>query len=366
MKTTAAVLREAGAALSIERLEIDPPQAGEVLVELKAAGVCHSDLHAASGDWPMTLPVVLGHEGAGIVRAVGEGVTSVTPGTHVVLCWAPACGTCPPCKAGHAAVCDRLDKTNYRNRLPGGGSRLHNGEERVAMFLGTACFSELTVVAEAGVVAVPGDVPFEVLATVGCAVVTGAGAVHSSARVPAGASVAVLGAGGVGLNVIQASQLAGAGPIVAIDRTAAALELALSFGATHAVHSPFALPEAVRDITGGGGADFVFDTVGSSSTIPDAVAATRKGGSTIVTGLGRIDERTALPMFPFVMQDKRLIGSVYGSGNPAHDIARLVALYRDGRLKLRELATRRYRLEAIDAALAALGRGDGARGIVVW
>src|SRR6185503_1189324 len=195
MQINAAILWEQGRPLVIEQAELEAPHAGEVLVEVRAAGVCHSDLHPARGDWPMQTPVVLGHEGAGIVRSVGASVTRVAPGDHVVLSWAPACGDCPPCREGRVVLCDRVEKVTFRNRLPGGGARLHARDRDLAPFLGTACFADSVVVDQAAVIPVPHDVPFEALATIGCAVVTGVGAVTNAARVPAGSRVAVIGAG---------------------------------------------------------------------------------------------------------------------------------------------------------------------------
>jgi len=362
----AAVLRAQGSPLTVERVQLDDPGDGEVLVEVKAAGVCHSDLHVARGDWPTPTPLVLGHEGAGVVRAIGPGVTRVAAGDAVVLCWAPACGECPSCLAGAAVLCDRLETTTYRHQLPSGGTRLHCGGEPVAAFLGTACFAEYVVVAEAGAVRVPPQVPFEVLATLGCAVVTGVGAVLNAARVPAGARVAVIGAGGIGLNVIQGAVLAGCQQIIAIDRRATPLAAARTFGASDVVEAPVRVREAVFGLTGGRGADYVFDTVGTPATVADAVASARKGGTIVVTGLARTDGVAPIRMFPFVMQEKRLIGSVYGSGDPTKDIVRLVALYQEGRLKLRELVSRTYSLGEINEAFAALERADGARGVICW
>jgi S-(hydroxymethyl)glutathione dehydrogenase / alcohol dehydrogenase len=366
MKINAAVLRTPGSPLTIEPLELDAPEAGEVLVEVKAAGVCHSDLHPALGDWPVPTPVVLGHEGAGVVRAVGQGVTSVASGDVVVFCWAPPCGACPSCQSGHPVLCDRLDRTAYRHRLPSGSARLRAGDDRVAAFLGTACFADFAVVAEAGAVRVPAGVPFDVLATLGCAVVTGVGAVMNAAQVEPGSTVVVIGAGGVGLNVVQGAALSCSGRIVAIDRQEAPLRLARAFGATDVALAPPSIVDAVRELTGGRGADYVFDTVGSPSTVADAVAAARKGGTIVVTGLARIDGVASIATFPFVMQEKRLIGSVYGSGRPSHDIPKLAELYREGKLKLRELVTRTYPLGEINEAFAALARADGARGVISW
>ena len=366
MQMRAAVLWEAGKPLSVEAAELDAPGPGEILVEVKAAGVCHSDLHPARGDWPMKVPVVLGHEGAGIVREVGAGVTSAAPGDHVVLCWAPACGLCPPCVEGRAVLCDRVERVTFRNRLPSGASRLHARNQDVAPFLGTACFSQFVVVADGGAIRVPADVPFDALATIGCAVITGVGAVTNAARVPAGARVAVIGAGGVGLNVVQGAAIARCAQIIAIDMRPRPLELAKAFGATHTLEAAADIAAAVRDLTGGRGVDFVFDTVGAPATLTTAIACAKKGGAVVLTGLSRADSIGSIPMFPFVMQEKRLLGSVYGSGNPAQDIPKLVTLYQQGRLKLSELVSRKYELSAINDALSALAASDGARGVIQW
>jgi len=223
------------------------------------------------------------------------------------------------------------------------------------------------VVAAEGVIPVPADVPFEALATLGCAVVTGVGAVLNAARPEPGASVAVLGVGGVGLNVVQGARLAGCESIVALDTRSEPLRLAREFGATDAVDaSGERVAEQVRELTGGRGADYVFDTVGAPATLAQALNLARKGGTVVVTGLSRLDALASFPLFPFVMQEKRLIGSLYGSGRPARDVPRLVEFYREGKLKLTELATRTYRLEEVNDALAALSVGEGARGIIRW
>jgi S-(hydroxymethyl)glutathione dehydrogenase/alcohol dehydrogenase len=333
---------------------------------VKAAGVCHSDLHATSGDWPMGVPFVPGHEGAGIVRGVGAGVTRAALGDHVVFCWAPSCGQCEPCRLGTPLLCDRLEKTTFRNKLPTGDTRLHAKGQDVAPFLGTACFASHTVVPQEGLVTVPDEVPFEALGAVGCAVVTGVGAVSNAAKIPPGAVVAVIGAGGVGLNVVQGAALAGASRIIAIDRESAPLAVASSLGATDVSQPTGKTSEAVGALTNGRGADFVFDTVGTPATLTDAITSARKGGTVVVTGLSRIDAQGTIRLYPFVMQEKRLIGSVYGSGNPLLDIEHLVNQYREGRLKLNELTTRTYRLDQVNDALAALGRGDGGRGVLLF
>ena len=367
MNINAAVLWEQGAPLSVEGAELGRPRSGEVLVELKAAGVCHSDLHPARGDWPTRTPLVLGHEGAGIVREVGEGVEGVRVGDAVVFCWAPPCGVCPPCVEGRPVLCDRLERTTYRNRLPAGDTLLTARGQKLSHYNGTACFADFAVVAAEGVIHVPRDVPFEALATLGCAVVTGVGAVLNAARPAAGASVAVLGVGGVGLNVVQGARLADCERIVALDTRAEPLRLALEFGATDAVEaSGEKVTEQVKALTEGRGADYVFDTVGAPATLAQALNLARKGGTVVVTGLSRLDALASFPLFPFVMQEKRLVGSLYGSGQPARDVPRLVELYRAGRLKLAELATRTYALTDINDALDALAGGQGARGIIRW
>ena len=364
MQIKAAILWQQSAPLSVEDAELGSPGPGEVLVEIKAAGVCHSDLHAANGDWPMRLPLVLGHEGAGVVRDVGPNVARLKVGDRVVLCWAPACGVCPSCRDGRPVLCDRLEKTTFRNKMPDGGTRLRARDTALAPFLGTACFASHTVVPEAGAVAIDTGASFESLAALGCAVVTGVGAVLNAARVPQGSTVAVLGAGGVGINVVQGAAIADCARIIAIDRHAAQLALAARLGATDLVQVTTAAAERVRELTRGRGADYVFDTVGTADTLADALASARKGGVVVITGLSRVDGRGSIAMFPFVMQEKTLIGSAYGSGRPLEDIARLAALHAQGKLKLSEIATRAYPLRHVNEALAALGNGEPGRGII--
>jgi S-(hydroxymethyl)glutathione dehydrogenase/alcohol dehydrogenase len=367
MDINAAILWEQGAPLSVEAAELAGPRAGEVLVEVKAAGVCHSDLHPARGEWPARTPLVLGHEGAGLVREVGEGVKNVEPGDRVVFCWAPPCGVCPPCTEGRPVLCDRLERTTFRNRLPAGDTLLSARGQRVAHYNSTACFADFAVVAEEGVIKVADNVPFGALATLGCAVVTGVGAVLNAARPAPGSKVAVIGAGGVGLNVVQGARLAGCETIVALDTREEPLRLAREFGATDGVDaSGEKVFERLKELTDGRGADYVFDTVGAPSTVAQALALARKGGTVVVTGLSRLDGLASFPLFPFVMQEKRLVGSVYGSGRPSSDVARLVELYREGKLKLDELATRTYKLGEVNEALDALADARGARGIITW
>jgi S-(hydroxymethyl)glutathione dehydrogenase/alcohol dehydrogenase len=314
----------------------------------------------------MKTPVVLGHEGAGVVRDVGPNVTTLKSGDHVVLSWAPACGECPSCRDGRAVLCDRVEKVTFRNRLPGGAARLHARDRDVAPFLGTACFADFAVVPEAAAIPVPREVPLDALATLGCAVITGVGAVLNAARLPKGAKVAVIGAGGVGLNIVQGAAIAGAETVIAIDRRPAPLAIAKQFGATHTIDASADVPAAIRELTAGRGADFMFDSVGSPATLTTALTGSKKGGTVVVTGLSRVDAQGAIAMFPFVMQEKKLIGSVYGSGQPRRDIPQLVSLFQEGKLKLRELVARTYPLSGINDALHALESSDGARGVITF
>ncbi|HKX31421.1 MAG TPA: Zn-dependent alcohol dehydrogenase [Blastocatellia bacterium] len=367
IKIQAAILWEQGQPLSVEEAELEAPRAGEVLVEVKATGVCHSDLHPARGDWPTRPPLVLGHEGAGVVREVGPDVSRVKVGDHVVFCWAPPCGNCPPCLEGRPVLCDRLGRTTYRNQMPAGGTRLRARGRDVAHYNGTACFADYAVLAEEGAIPVSKEVSFEALATLGCAVMTGVGAVFNAARADAGARVVVIGAGGVGLNVVQGAVITGCEKIIAVDTRSKPLDLARSFGATEALDaSTPELKKTVFELTAGRGADYVFDTVGTPATVARAIELARKGGTIVVTGLSRLDALASIPVFPFVIEEKRLIGSLYGSGQPLKDIPHFITLYQKGLLKLQELVTRNYRLAEVNEALAALESGEGARGIIGW
>jgi S-(hydroxymethyl)glutathione dehydrogenase/alcohol dehydrogenase len=364
MRVRAAVLWKAGEPLSVETVDLAPPGPGEVLVAVEVAGVCHSDLHAVRGDWPVRGPLVPGHEGAGVVREIGAGVTRVRPGQHVVFCWAPPCGQCASCVGGRPGLCSRIDRVTLRHRLPGGGTRLRANGIELAPFLGTACFATHTVLPEEALVVVPFEVPFAVLASVGCAVVTGLGAVTNAARVPAGAVVAVIGAGGVGLNVVQGAVLARCSRIIAVDRQVGALAMAAAMGATDTVQATRSTAVAIRALTGGCGVDFAFDTVGTSATLTDAIAATAKGGTIVVTGLSGFDALAQVPISRFVLDQKRLQGSLYGSGDPRRDIEDVVAWHQQGRVRLGDLATRSYRLDEVNAALEALAAGEAGRGIL--
>ena len=353
--------------LEVQDLELAPPGPGEVLVRIAASGVCHSDLHALDGTLPVPLPTVLGHEGAGVVEACGEGVRRVAPGDHVVLSWVPSCGSCYYCRIGRPDMCDEAFAIQIQGSLPGGGMRLSGPQGPVYHFLGTSCLAEAAVVAERSVVRIAGDLPLDAAALVGCAVTTGYGAVVHTAGVGKGASVAVLGLGGVGLSIVQAARLRGAEPIIAVDRVAKKLELARRFGATDVVDASATrdVVSPVLDLTGGRGADFAFEAVGRPATIEACYAMTRKAGMAVVVGIAAPHEEIRLNAFAIPAASRVLTGSWYGRSRPEEDIPAILELYRAGRLDLDGLITRRYRLDEVREAFADLERGELARGVVV-
>jgi S-(hydroxymethyl)glutathione dehydrogenase/alcohol dehydrogenase len=366
IQTRAAVLREYDAPLSVEEIALDEPEAGEVVVRLAASGVCHSDLHMFDRAFKMPLPMVLGHEGAGVVERVGADVRSVAPGDHVVLAWIPSCGRCRYCAAGRPGLC--ADRQGVERQEGTIRTRLHDAQgQGLRQLLDTAAFAERVLVREEGVIPIDADVSLEVAALVGCGVLTGVGAVVRTARVEPGSTVAVFGAGGVGLNVIQGAVLAGAARIIAVDLRPAALELARRFGATEAVNASD--PEtgdpakAVRRLTGGG-VDYSFEVVGLPATIAQAWESLAPGGRAVVVGL--TPQRSDVTLRADFLSEKALLGCIFGSSIPRVDVPRALSLYRNGRLKLDELVTRRYPLSAVNEALDALRAGGAGRGIITY
>jgi len=361
----AVVLREPGRPVAVEEVELDPPKAGEVLVRVAAAGVCHSDVRLADGElgfgrWPM----VLGHEGAGVVESVGEGVDHVAAGDHVAFSFVPACGVCRFCVSGHPNLCEPAGRSARAGVLMDGTSRLHSNGDMLQHGLMTACFAERTVLAAAGAVKIPSELPLWQAALLGCGVVTGIGAVRNAARVQRGDSVCVIGCGGVGLQVIAGASLAGAAPIVAVDRTAEKLELALALGATDAVDSSQeGAVAAVHELTGGG-ADHAFEVVGRPETIRFAWDAIRAGGQAIVVGVVPRGVEVSIPGLEF-LSDKSLRGTYYGSGDAARDLPDLAALALAGDLDLSGVVTHTTDLDGVEAALERLRRGEGARTVVI-
>ncbi|HSR24106.1 MAG TPA: Zn-dependent alcohol dehydrogenase [Candidatus Eisenbacteria bacterium] len=360
----AAVLYEPGAPLRVEEVELAPPRAGEVRVRVAAAGVCHSDYHYMRGDLTTNLPVVLGHEGAGVVEEVGPGVTAVAPGDPVVLLWRTSCGRCEYCSAGRPALCPAGLAIRASGRMADGTSRLSRGGEEIRHFLGVSCFAEHVVCSERAALRIPDDVPLPVAAVAGCAVMTGVGAVVNTARVEAGSSVLVIGAGGVGLCAIMGAVLAGAARIVAADLSPAKLELATQFGATDVVDaSRDDVVEAVRELTGG--VDYAFEVIGLPQTVAQAVRAVRAGGTAVAVGVAPVGAATQVDLLELVLQEKTLKGSIYGSTRPQADFPRLFELYRRGRLPLDRLLTREWPLERVNEAYDALIEGGLARSVIV-
>ena len=361
----AAVLYEPGQPLRVEDVQLSPPQAGEVLVRVGAAGVCHSDYHVMHGDMAAPLPAVLGHEGAGVVEQVGSAVTSVAPGDHVVLLWRTSCGHCEYCSVGRPALCPVGTVMRGSGLLADGTSRLRRNDLEIRHFAGVSCFAEHTVCAEQAVLKIPADVPMPIAAVVGCAVMTGVGAVVNTARVEPGSTVLVIGAGGVGLCAIMGAVLAGAARIIAADLNPAKLELATSFGATDVVDSSHEdVVDAVRELTGGG-VDYAFEVIGLTHTVEQAVRAVRVGGTAVAVGIVPTGTTAQVNVQQLVMQEKTLKGSIYGSTRPQADFPRLFELYRRGRLPLDRLLTREWPLDRINEAYDALLAGTVARSVVV-
>ena len=352
----AAVLYEVNKPLVIDEIDIDEPGPGQVMVKTVSAGVCHSDLHQIEGRWPIEVPVVLGHEGAGIVERVGEGVTYVQPGDHVVMNFKPFCGTCRFCQSGRPVLCTQKDS---------GLKHLHKGDRLINVFLSVSSFAEHMLVSENGVVKVREDAPLDKLAIMGCAVATGVGAVLNAAKVEAGSSVAVIGVGGVGLSVIQGAALAGAYPIIAIDLLERKLEMAREFGATHFVNASEKDPvQAVVALTDGG-TDYAFEVIGKPEAVSQAVDMVHPGGEAVMVGVSPFGSRTSIDT-THVLEERVLRGCVYGSIRQRVDIPRYVNLYMAGRLKLDQMVTRTFPLEGINEAFAAMKAGEVARSVIVF
>lgn len=365
MRMQAAVSREVGH-LAIEEVRLDAPGDHEVLVRMYAAGVCHSDLHTLRGELRAVPPLVLGHEGAGVVEAIGSGITSCKPGDRVVINWLPGCETCGTCLDGRHNLCERLAATTFQALLADGTTRLSTLDGMpLKHFLSAATMAEYAVVHEASIVPLPGDVPFEVGAVVGCAIATGVGAVMNTAAATAGRAAVVIGCGGVGLSALLGCRLVGCNPIVAVDILDAKLDIARSLGADLTVNSATTekVVKELRVLTEGG-PEYAFDSVGSAATIDLAIKAVRPGGTATIMGLHAAKEQVPIPAGALILQNKRLLGSFAGSIRPRRDLPRLLELYRSGRLPVDALITRHYPLSDLPVAFADMEAGEVARGVL--
>ncbi len=364
MRMRAAVVTERGGPIRVEEVELLDPGEGEVRVKIVASGVCHSCLHAADGSWThVPLPIVLGDEGAGIVEAAGRGVRSVREGDHVILSWSPACGLCHYCAIGRPVLCER--RAARLGTLPDGTTRLRLRGEPLFHFGTVASHAEYTTIPESCAIPIRRDVPLETVALIGCSVMTGVGSVLNTARVPAGASMAVFGAGGIGLNVVQGGGLVSAHPIIAVDVLDSKLDYARRLGATHTVNGATTDPvEAIKAITGRG-ADFTFVAVGSARAFNQAWDALAPGGTCVLIGLPATDATVTFTALSLQSNEKVMRGSRYGSARPREDFPRLVELSLAGRLRIDDLINRRFSLEQTDQAYRALAAGELARGLIV-
>ncbi|MBZ0284147.1 MAG: Zn-dependent alcohol dehydrogenase [Anaerolineae bacterium] len=366
MKIQAALLLGAHQPFRVEELELEEPRTSEVLVKIAASGVCHSDYHLVSGATNHPMPVVPGHEGAGVVEAVGEGVTRVQPGDHVTLNWAPDCGQCFYCLRGKPSLCETYVEPIWAGTMLDGTTRLRWNGQPVYHFSGLASFAEYAVVPQESCVRIRKDVPLAVAALVGCAVATGVGAAMYTANVHPGESVVVFGCGGVGLNILQGAALCGAETIIAVDTNPTKMEIARQFGATHTVLSDDNSLKAIRDLTGGRGAEHAFEAVGIPALQELAFKAIRPGGTLTLAGLSPMGTGTNLPGAVITRQEKVIKGSYYGTINASRDFPLLLDLYMAGKLKLDELITHQYPLTQINEAYEAMLSGAVARGVVVF
>jgi S-(hydroxymethyl)glutathione dehydrogenase/alcohol dehydrogenase len=364
MKFRAAVLNRVGAPLTIDTLEMAPLRPGDVLVRVRASGLCHTDLEVIQGQLAYPLPIVLGHEGAGVVEAVGDAVSTVKPGDHVVCSWNPHCGHCFYCERGVPILCEPYKRHEPKGLLIDGTSRLHRDGTPVHHFFTTSTHAELTVVAESSAIPVSKEIPFDRACIIGCGVMTGVGAAVRKARVSPGASVLVIGCGAVGLNVLQGARMAGAARIIAGDVGAERLERARRFGATDVVDvTAEGALDAIRMLTGGRGADVVFEAAGHPSAFRLSVEAVRPAGQVVWLGKINVDAEVAF-RWGSLMGEKRIVRSSYGDALPQRDFPWLVEQYLEGRLMLDELITRRIRLDEINAGFADLAQGIGTRTVI--
>ncbi|MFN8225654.1 MAG: NDMA-dependent alcohol dehydrogenase [Mycobacterium sp.] len=386
MRTRAAVLHGVGQDWQMETIDLDPPRAGEVLVKMMVAGVCHSDDHFATGDsvpdenlralveaagmpLPEWFPLLGGHEGAGIVEQVGPGVTSLHPGDHVAVSFIPACGTCRWCVTGATYLCDIGAKLFSKNMITDDTPRRHLGDQDLLAMMQVGTFAEHVVASERSFIKIDDAIPFEAAALVSCGVTTGFGSASISAAVRPGDTVVVVGTGGVGMNAVQGARAAGAKYVIGVDPVDFKRDAATGFGATHTVAEAGAAFTLVQDLTHGVMADAVILTVGVLQTdlVPVALMMTRKGGTCVVTAMTPLSQMTVpMSLTEFVNSAKTLKGTLYGQMNARASMPMLLSMYQAGTLRLDELVTRRYRLDDINDAIAHLREGSNIRGVICF
>ena len=364
-KAKAVLCRELNKPVVVEEIEVESPRRAEVMIQVSACGVCHSDLSATNGTIPFPPPLVLGHEGAGVIVEVGEGVTDLKVGDHVVSSFVSMCGRCRYCVTGRPQLCDQAAKALYT--LPDGTTRTRDAAGNVLnVFSACGVMAEYATLHVDNVVKIREDMPLDRAALVSCGVTTGVGAVFNTARVTPGSSAVVFGAGGVGLNVVQGCAIAGATTIVAVDTQDNKLEMAKSFGATHTINAKTDdnVVKTLKKLTGGG-PDYAFECIGLGSVVADAYRALRKGGMAVVIGVARGEDTTSVRTASLTFEEKTLTGSFFGSARPREDFPKLIDMYRSGRLKLDELITRTYAIEEAAQAFEDLAQGRNARGVIV-
>lgn len=365
MDINAAVLDEIGGSLTLRTLRLDEPGPGEVRVRIAATGVCASDAHTISGRIPSPLPIVLGHEGAGVVTATGPGVTHVRSGDHVALSWLPSCGQCRYCQAGRPVLCVASAPALLAGTLLDGTVRLHDGDLDVYHYSFLATFAEQTVVPAASAIKIPEAVPLAVAALTGCGVLTGYGAVVNRARVTPGDTVLVYGAGGVGLSAVMAARLSGADQIIVVEPHPDKQAGVVVFGATQVLSPGEDVVATVRALTGGQGADVTIDAVGREGLLEQAFDATAPGGTMVCVGVPSASAYASVPAARFVREEKYLTGSLYGSSRPTQDIPKLLSLFNTGKLPVDKLISKTYAFDEINTAFADLAGGSNRRGVVI-
>jgi S-(hydroxymethyl)glutathione dehydrogenase/alcohol dehydrogenase len=359
----AAVMRAQNAPLSLEEVGIDSPGPGEVLIKTAASGICHSDLHVIEGGLPVPPPCILGHEPAGIVEAVGAGVTDFKPGDHVIGCITQWCGVCKFCTQGRPYLCP----TQYMGRPLDAKPRLTSQDgSPLIQFANLSSFAEKMLCPERSLVKIRDDMPLDRAALIGCGVTTGLGAALNTVRIPAGASVAIVGCGGVGLSALQGARIVGAGKIIAVDTQQFKFDLARKLGATDCVNAKDGDPVAAVQALTGGGADFVFECLGSVATVQQSIAMTGRGGTTVLVGVVPITQMVPISAADLTLQEKHVTGSYMGSNRFRFDMPKYIEFYLDGRLRLDEMISSRIPLSEVNTALDRMRKGEAARQVIVY